>query len=418
MNYKSSVILFCCFSFLNQLTIAQVKQSPANMEKPPISKDRSTGTLQTENNEFNFFSEQFADFRMLRYQVPGFEQLTLQQKKLCYYLFEATLSGRDIFYDQSYKNNLVIRKTIEAIISSKNVDKGSDQWKLFDVYAKRVWFSNGIHHVYSNNKMIPECTRDWFAGQVRSVDSKSLPLAEDQSVEQFIDWLMPILYDPKVAPKRVNLDANEDLIKTSSVNFYENVSQQEVENYYKDLASKTPDHAPSFGLNSKLVKDGNGNLTEKQWKIGGMYSPAIEKIVEWLQKAEGVAESDHQKKVIHLLIEFYQTGDLKKFDDYSIAWAMDTSTVDFVNGFIEDYHDPLGYKGSWEAYVSIKDKEATKRIKAIGDQAQWFEDHSPIMDQHKKKDVKGISAKVINVVVECGDLAPLTAIGINLPNAD
>lgn len=373
----------------------------------------------SDSGEFKFFSEQFADFRILRYQVPGFQQLSLRQKTLCYYLSQAALAGRDIFYDQSYKNNLAVRKTLEAVISSKQTDRTGDDWNKCLVYAKRVWFSNGIHHVYSNNKMLPECSQQWFETQVRNCNAASLPLQPNQSVDQFISFITPVIFDPAVATKRVNLDAKVDLVKTSAVNFYENVSEEEATNYYKSLSSGNEKNPPSYGLNSKLMKDATGKLVEKTWKVGGMYSPAIEQIISWLQKAETVAENDHQKKAIQFLVEYYQTGDLKKFDEYNFEWVKDTtSVVDFVNGFIEVYHDPLGYKGSWEAYVSIKDSLATVRIKTIGDQAQWFEDHSPIMDQHKKKDVKGISAKVIDVVMEAGDLAPLTAIGINLPNSE
>ena len=376
-----------------------------------------------DSSEFKFFSEQFADFRILRYQVPGFDHLSLQQKKLCYYLTMAAASGRDIFYDQNYKYNLMVRKTLEAILSNKKTDRTGDDWAKFQVYTKRVWFSNGIHHVYSNNKMIPECSQQWLAAQIHNCDSSKLPLQKDQNINQFILFITPIIFDPGVAPKRVNLDSKGDLVKTSASNFYENISEQEVTDYYKNLSSKQEKDPPSYGLNSKLMKDNangsGGKIIEKTWKVGGMYSPAIEQIVSWLQKAEDVAENEHQKKAIGFLIQYYQTGDLKKFDEYNLEWIKDTaSVVDFVNGFIEVYHDPLGYKGSWEAYVSIKDSAATKRIKTIGDQAQWFEDHSPIMDQHKKKNVTGISAKVIDVVFEAGDMAPLTAIGINLPNAD
>lgn len=371
-----------------------------------------------DTSDFAFFSEQFADFRILRYQVPGFELLTPRQKELCYYLYEAALSGRDIFWDQNYKYNLLVRKTLEAILASREVDRKSEEFKKFEEYAKRVMFCSGIHHVYSNQKMLPTFSRTWFAAQIRACKPETLPLMPNQSVQEFIQFITPILFDPTVAPKRVNKDAGADLVATSAVNFYEGVTQQEVSDYYKSLYERAGANPPSFGLNSKLLKE-NNRLVEKVWRLGGMYSPAIERIIYWLQQAERVAENDQQRKVISLLIEYYRTGDLRKFDEYSIAWLQDTSSmVDFVNGFIEVYHDPMGYKGSWEAYVSIKDLEATRRIKAISDHAAWFEQHSPIMDEHKKKDVKGISAKVINVVVEAGDLAPLTAIGINLPNSE
>lgn len=368
--------------------------------------------------ELKVMTEKFADLAILRYQVPGFDQLTLQQKKLCYYLSQAALCGRDIIYDQNYKNNLLIRKTLEAIVTDYKGDTASSDWKNLLVYTKRVWFSNGIHHHYSNNKFFPECSQDFFRQLIKNTGAEKLPLDSNQTIEQFTDAIVPIIYSPDIAPKKVNLDPKSDLILTSAVNFYKGVTQAEVTKFYNAMTDKKNTTPPSYGLNSKLMKD-DGKLVEHTWKIGGMYSPAIEKIVYWLQKASGVAENEQQKKVINLLIEYFQTGDLKKFDEYSIEWVNDTaSTVDFINGFIEVYNDPLGYKGTFESVVSIKDFEATKRIKAIGDQAQWFEDNSPIMNEHKKKDVKGISAKVINVVMESGDAAPSTPIGINLPNAE
>ncbi len=367
---------------------------------------------------FRVMTEHFADIAVLRYQVPGFDQLTLQQKKLCYYLSQAALSGRDIIYDQDYKENLRIRKTLEAIINDYKGDTASADWKKFMVYTKRFWFSNGIHHHYSNNKFFPEFSKDFFISLVKQADAKKLPMERKQTVEQFGNMLATIIFSPEVAPKKVNLDPKADMIQTSAINFYEGVTQGEVTKYYDAKTDKKNSTPPSYGLNSKLVKE-NGQLIEKQWKTGGMYSSSIKKIVYWLQKASGVAENAQQKKVIDLLIAYYKSGDLKKFDEYSIEWVKDTaSVVDFVNGFIEVYNDPLGYRGSYESVVSIKDFEASKRIKAIGEQAQWFEDNSPIMTEHKKKDVKGISAKVINVVTEAGDAAPSTPIGINLPNAE
>lgn len=408
MNHKALFIFIIMTAIISaQLSCTQTSEQKEN-----------TGSSPSATDQFNYYSEQFADFRILRYEVPGFGQLSLQQKQLAYYLYEAALAGRDIMYDQGYKYNLVVRRTLEAIMNSGKSDLTGDEGEKFKRYTKRVWFSNGIHHVYSNNKMLPEFTGDWFAAQVKACDPAELPLAEGQSVDDFLTFVTPLIFDPAVAPKRVNLDKSTDLIKSSAVNFYENVSQDEVTNFYKNMGDKNDSTPPSYGLNSKLIKKADGKLVEKTWKVGGMYDAAIEKIVYWLSKAATVAESPHQQKVINLLIAYYQTGDLKKFDEYSIEWVKDTSVVDFVNGFIEVYHDPLGYKATWEAYVSLKDIEATKRIKAIGDQAQWFEDNSPLMPEHKKKNVKGISAKVINVAVESGALAPLTAIGINLPNAE
>lgn len=416
-------IAHCIFFFLLfelSYTTMDAQDTRQRPQSPVQQGKMMQGGQLTSNGDtaFHFFSEQVADFRILRYQVPGFNQLSTQQKQLAYYLYEAALCGRDIFYDQNYQYNLIVRKTLEALLNSPKTDRKSDEFGKLQIYAKQVFFANGIHHFYSNNKMMPGFSPSWFETQVRNCPLAQLPLQSGQDVDQFITFIKPVIFDPNVAPKRTSLDTKSDLVKSSAVNFYENVSQQEVSDYYKQLSDAAGKNPPSFGLNSKLVKE-NGALTEKVWKVGGMYSPAIEKIVYWLGKAKELAESDQQKKTIELLIEFYQTGDLKKFDEYSIEWAMDTtSVVDFINGYIEVYHDPLGYKGSWEAYVSIKDQEATRRIKTIGDQAQWFEDHSTISDEFKKKDVKGISAKVINVVAEAGDLAPLTAIGINLPNAE
>ncbi len=371
-----------------------------------------------DTSEFAFFSEQFADFRILRYQVPGFELLTPRQKELCYYLYEAALAGRDIFWDQNYRYNLYVRKTLEAIYANRAVNRQTEEFRKFEEYVKRVMFSNGIHHVYSNHKLLPEFSRSWFEEQIKSCKPEMLPLRNNESVQSFIKFITPIIFDPTVAPKRVNKDAGTDLLLTSSVNFYEGVTQEEASTYYSKLIQSAGTNPPSFGLNTKLVKE-NGQLVEKPWKVGGMYSPAIQRIVFWLDRAERVAENAQQQKVIALLKEYYMTGDLRKFDEYSIEWLKDTtSVVEFVNGFIEVYHDPLGYKGSWEAYVAIKDFEASKRIAAISNHAAWFEARSPIDDAYRKKDVKGISAKVINVVVEGGDLAPMTAIGINLPNAE
>ncbi len=366
--------------------------------------------------EFKYSADQFADLRILRYNVPGFNELAPKQKELIYYLYEAALCGRDIAYDQNYKYNLTIRKTIEAIVGSYSGDKDSEAYKSFLVYAKRVWFSNGIHHHYSNDKIMPEFTKEYFAELVSKSEGSQIPLSNDEKTEDFITRVSTIMFDPTIAPKKVSLDAKKDLLKSSAVNFYENVSQEEAVAFYAKQSNKNTETPVMAGLNSKLVKE-NGKLVEKKWMLGGMYTQAIEKIIFWLKKAVLVAENDTQKIALEKLIKFYSTGDLKDFDDYSIAWLQDVnSAVDVVNGFIEVYEDPLGKKGSFEAIVSIKDMEASKRIDAIGSQAQWFEDHSPIMDGHKKKNVQGISAKVINVVIESGDASPATPIGINLPN--
>jgi dipeptidyl-peptidase-3 len=369
-------------------------------------------------DDFVVQAEQFADIRVLRYQVPGFEQLPVAQKRLVYYLYRAALAGRDITWDQNYKHNLLVRRTLEGVVRSYSGDRKSSEWAQLMEYTKRVWFSNGIHHHYSMKKLVPGFTAEQFAAFVTGSDAKLLPLGKDEKVEKLVQKLTPILFDPKVAAKRVSLDPKADLVKSSAMNYYEGVKQKEVERFYKSKVKKTDPEPISWGLNSKLVKD-NGKLVERTWKVGGMYDPAIREIVKWLKLASDVAENPKQREALVKLVEYYETGDLKKFDEYSIAWVADTdSRVDVVNGFIEVYGDPLGMRGAWEAVVSIKDMEASKRIAAIGAQAQWFEDNSPLAANHKKKDVKGISAKVITVVVEAGDSAPSTPIGINLPNAN
>ncbi|MGE0567167.1 MAG: dihydrofolate reductase [Bacteroidia bacterium] len=371
----------------------------------------------TEDN-FEFQAEQFADLRILRYQVPGFEQLSLQQKTLLYYLSEAALCGRDILWDQNYKYNLTVRKTLEAIVNSYKGDRKSEDFNKFMTYAKRVWFSNGIHHHYANDKIIPEFSNEYLAALIMESDESMMPKEKDEKIEAFVARITPIISDPKIAPKKVNLDPSKDLVVSSSVNFYEGVTQKEVDALYKDVNKDNKEEPVMTGLNSKVVKE-NGKAVDKVWKIGGMYSSAIEKIVYWLKKAVTVAENEAQKDALVKLIQFYKSGSLKDFDTYSIAWAKDVeSAIDVVNGFIEVYNDPLGYKGSFESVVSVKDMEASKRIKTIGDNAQWFEDNSPILDNHKKKSVTGIAAKVINVVMESGDAAPSTPIGINLPNSN
>lgn len=374
-------------------------------------------------DNFKYLSEQFADVKIIRYQIPGFENLTPKQKELVYYLYQAALSGRDILWDQNYKHNLKIRKTLEAIVENYNGDRKTPEFEKFMVYTKRVWFSNGIHHHYSTYKFTPEFSKEYFASLVKNSQSKKnskfvLPLGENQNADGLVAELTPILFDPAVDARRVNQDSNTDLVKGSAANYYEGVSQKEVEEFYNKMTDKNDPQPVSYGLNSKLVKE-NGQIVEKTWKVGGMYSPAIERIVYWLEKAVTVAENDLQKQIFSKLIEYYKTGDLKKFNEYNILWVKDTeSVVDAVNGFIEDYGDPLGMRAAYESVVSIKDMEATKRADAISQQAKWFEEHSPIQDEYKKKDVKGISAKVITVVVESGDASPSTPIGINLPNAD
>jgi len=366
------------------------------------------------DTNFKVEAESFADLQVLRYQVPGFNDLTLQQKQLAYYLSEAALAGRDIIYDQKSKNGIMLRKTLEDIYGSYKGDKSAEDWKKFEEYCGRFWFSNGNHHHYGNEKFIPACGADYFSMLMMNSDTSSLPKDAGESTTAFWNRIKPILYDLNVEPKLVDLSPNIDNVAHSSVNFYEGVTQKDVETFYSKYDTKG--NAPSWGLNSKVTKE-NGQVVEKVWKVGGMYGAAIDKIVSWLEKASTVAEDAEQKKALDLLVQYYKTGDLKTFDDYSIAWVADVnSRIDVVNGFIEVYLDAIGKKGSFESVVSMKDMEATKRIKAIADQAQWFEDNSPLMPEHKKKNVKGITAKAITVITESGDAAPNTPIGINLPN--
>jgi dipeptidyl-peptidase-3 len=364
---------------------------------------------------FKVEAESFADLQMLRYQVPGFDELTPKQKELAYYLSEVALSGRDIIYDQKSKYGIMLRKTLENIYANYKGDKTAADWKKFETYCGRFWFSNGNHHHYGNEKFIPECAFDYFSSLVKASDTASLPKDAGETVDAFLTRINPLLYDLKVEPKLVDLSPNIDNIVASSVNFYEDVTQKEVEDFYKKFPTG---NVPSWGLNSKTMKE-NGQVVEKAWKAGGMYSAAIEKMVYWLQRAVSIAENDQQKKTLELLAKYYQTGDLADFDAYNIAWVSDTaSLIDITNGFIEVYMDPLGKKGSFESVASVKDVEGTKRIVTIANQAQWFEDNSPLMPDHKKKNVKGITAKAISVFMESGDAAPSTPIGINLPNAD
>ena len=371
-----------------------------------------------EAEKFDYTVEQFADLQILRYRVPGFEKLSLQQKQLVYYLTEAALQGRDILFDQNGKYNLRIRKALEAVYTGYKGDKQSADFKAMEVYLKRVWFSNGIHHHYGCEKFVPGFTPEFFKQALASVDASQLPLAEGQTLEQFCDEIFPVIFDPAVMPKRVNQADGEDLVLTSACNYYEGVTQKEAEDFYNALKDPKDETPVSYGLNSRLVKE-NGRVQEKVWKVGGLYGQALEKIVYWLKKAEGVAETPEQKAVIAKLVEYYETGDLKTFDDYAILWVKDlNSRVDFVNGFTESYGDPLGMKASWESLVNFKDLEATRRTEIISSNAQWFEDHSPVDKQFKKEKVKGVSAKVITAAILAGDLYPATAIGINLPNAN
>ena len=391
---------------------------PAMVAAVMLSACSNVSKTSAEAEDFDYMVEQFADLQILRYRVPGFEDLSLKQKELVYYLTEAALQGRDILFDQNGKYNLVIRKMLEAVYTGYTGDKQSADFKAMEVYLKRVWFSNGIHHHYGSEKFVPGFSPDFFKQALLSVDAATLPLAEGQTVEQLCDEVFPVIFDPNVMPKRVNQAHGEDLILTSACNYYDGVTQKEAEDFYnamKDPKDATP---VSYGLNSRLVKE-NGKLVEKVWKVGGLYGQAIEKIVYWLKKAETVAETPEQKAVIAKLVEYYETGDLKKFDEYAILWVKDlNSRVDFVNGFTENYGDPLGLKASWESLVNFKDLEATHRTEVISENAQWFEDHSPVDARFKKEEVKGVTAKVITAAILAGDLYPSTAIGINLPNSN
>lgn len=370
--------------------------------------------------EFSYIVDQFADLQILRYQVPGFANLSLRQKQLLYHLSEAALMGRDILFDQNGRYNLVIRRTLEAVYLYGKVDKSSADYQAFEVYLKRVWFANGIHHHYGEDKFIPGFSEAFFDAAVRSVDTSLLPLKADETVDALLARLKPVIFDPSVMPKRTVQSGDTDWIQASANNYYgEDITQAEVEAFYGKMKAEGDSRCPlSYGLNSRLEKE-NGQLVERVWKVGGLYSEAIERIVVELEKATAFAENEKQRQIIATLIDYYRTGDLRTFDAYSILWVEDTdSQVDFVNGFIETYGDALGLKASWESTVNFRNEEATRRTQIISENAQWFEDHSPVDKRFKKERVKGVSAKVITVTMLGGDCYPSTPIGINLPNAD
>ena len=360
----------------------------------------------------------FADLQILRYELPGWDKLDLRQKTFIYYLSEAALAGRDIIYDQHCKYNLAVRKTNEAIFNTYKGNRTGADWKAFEVYAKRVWFSNGIHHHYNETKILPGCSSDYFTSLINGSDPAALPLDAKEDVNALIIKLMPVMFDPGVLAKRTNKDEGVDVVKQSAVNFYENISAADVDAFYEQKLKEAGKNPPMVGLNSKLIGL-NGQQKEMVWHVGGMYGRAIEKIVDNLEKSIPFAENEQQKKAIGLLVEYYKTGDLKKFDEYNIAWVLDTSsTIDFINGFIEVYHDPKGYKGDYEACVQYNDPDATEKMSVVSQHAQYFEDNSTIPAAYKKKSVKGVSYRVINVAMEGGDCAPSTPIGINLPNSN
>ena len=369
-------------------------------------------------DQFNYTVEQFADLQLLRFKVHGFEELPLKQKELVYYLSEAALQGRDILFDQNGKYNLIIRKMLEVVYTDYQGDRSDANFKNFETYLKRVWFSNGIHHHYAADKFVPGFTPEFFKSALESVDASKLPLMEGETLDALCEEVFPVIFDAKIMAKRVNQADGEDLVLTSASNYYDGVTQKEAEAFYAKMKNPNDTMPVMFGMNSRLVKE-NGKIQEKVWKSGGLYGQAIDKIIYWLEKAQGVAENENQKAVISKMIQFYKDGDLKTFDEYAILWVKDLdSRVDYVNGFTESYGDPLGMKASWESIVNFKDLEATKRTQNISDNAQWFEDHSPVDKRFKKDEVKGVSAKVITGAIIAGDLYPATAIGINLPNSN
>ena len=381
----------------------------------------SCGPAKETADDFSYNDERFADLQMLRYRVDGFEQLSLRQKTLIYYLSEAALSGRDILWDQNGRYNLQIRALLETIYENYQGDRTTDDFRAFEVYLKRVWFSNGIHHHYSTDKIQPAFTQQFMLNAMSTLTDDQLPLLQGQTREQMCQVLMPVIFDPTVMPKRTNQADGQDLILTSAANYYgQGVTQQEAEDFYLAMKQADPDpaHPIMFGMNSRLVK-ADGRLEERVWRSGGLYGAAIDRIIGWLEKAQGVAETDAQAAVIAKLIDFYRTGDLHTFDDYTILWVQDTvGNVDFTNGFTESYGDPLGMKASWEGYANFKDLAATERTEKLTANAQWFEDHSPADARFKKENCRGITAKVIVAAILGGDLYPSTAIGINLPNSN
>ena len=370
--------------------------------------------------DFCYAGERFADIQMLRYRLNGFNQLSLKQKLYIYYLSEATLWGRDITFDQMGADNLQIRKLMEIVClyaKENGIDQGPE-YQAMETYLKRLWFSNGIHHHYGGEKFIPDFTEQYWEDMVRKIEPNSLPLNAGQTVDEMIHHLKMVIFNPDVCPKRVNKTNGEDLVLTSACNFYKNVTQKEVEAFYAEMKDNNDMQPPSWGLNSRLVKE-NGQLREWVWKVDGLYGEAITHIIYWLRKAAEVAENEGQREVLNLLISYYQSGDLRTFDNYSIRWVeCHEGDIDFINGFIEVYDDPLGIKATWEGLVEYKDKEASKRTRAISDHAQWFEDHSPVDDRFRKKVVKGVTANAICAAMLGGGEYPSTAIGINLPNAD
>ncbi len=374
--------------------------------------------MQRMEQTFNYTDEKFADLQLLRYRLPGFDALSLEQKKYIYYLSKAALSGRDITTDQFGAYNIRIRKLLEVIFVGYKGNRDSVEFQNIVIYLKRLWFSNGIYHHYGCEKIVPGFSSSYLREVIDNTDKSLLPLKENETIDSFCDELFPVIFDPTILPKRVNKADKQDLVITSACNYYENVTQDEVERFYNDMKDESNEEMPSYGLNSKLVKH-DGKLLEYKWIESGMYGPAIKQIIYWLEKARSAAENEQQKAIISILIDYYRTGDLRTFDHFSIEWLRETDgLIDFINGFIEVYGDPLGLKASWEGFVSYKDKDATRRAQTISDNAQWFEDHSPVDPRFKKKEVKGVIANVVCAAMLGGDEYPSSAIGINLPNAD
>lgn len=368
--------------------------------------------------DFNYHVDNFADIEVLRYQVPDFDKLSLNQKLMVYYLSQAAQAGRDIIWDQNGRYNLQLRPLLEAVYTNYSGDRADKDFKAFETYLKQVWFGNGIYHHYSNDKFTPAFSQAFFEAQVKALPDSKLPLKNGQTRQQMMAELMPVIFDPTVLPKKVNQDGSKDVVATSAGNLYEGVTQAEVEEFYNKLKDPNDPTPVSYGLNAKVIKK-DGKVMEDVYHVSGLYGPAIAQIIYWLDKAKGVAENQSQKDYITKLIDYYITGDLRLFDEYSILWAEDTkSKVDFVNGFIESYNDPLGMTGSWESYVNFRNDKATNRTATISNAAQWFEDNSPVDPRFRKPSVKGVSAKVITAAMLGGDAFPSTAIGINLPNAN
>jgi dipeptidyl-peptidase-3 len=387
------------------LGIFMACSSPNEEERE--SKNESE-MVNNESSEFQYEVDRFADVKIIRYQIPGWDSLSIDQKKLVYYLSQAGYCGRDIIWDQNYRHNLAIRKALETIYTDYSGDRNNKDWENFETYTKRVWFSNGIHHHYSNDKFLPEFSLPYFTSLL---DNVNMELNEE---------VINAMFNPEIDAKKVSLDPNKDLLLASASNFYApDISEDEAIAFYSEMIDKNDPKPISYGLNSKLVRDADGNIREEKWTVDGMYGDAIKNIVYWLKKATEVAENKAQKEALELLIAYYQSGDLKTWDDYSVAWVEATEgDVDYINGFIEVYNDPIGYRGSYETMIEINDFEASERMKIVSENVQWFEDQSPIMDEHKKENVKGVSYKVVNIAAKTGDAAPSGPIGVNLPNAN